>query len=109
MPGSILGTEVRRVEDLELLLGQGTFVDNRRVEGLTHAVFVRSPMAHARITAIDTSASRVYGARTNVFFHAPAAPSSLDAALDRTPSGTVPPWLSRTAVAARCKLTARRL
>ena len=28
MPGSILGTEVRRVEDLELLLGQGTFVDN---------------------------------------------------------------------------------
>ncbi|MGI8523038.1 MAG: xanthine dehydrogenase family protein molybdopterin-binding subunit [Nocardioides sp.] len=55
MPGSILGTEVRRVEDLELLLGQGTFVDNRRVEGLTHAVFVRSPMAHARITSIDPS------------------------------------------------------
>ena len=39
MAGSILGTEVRRVEDLELLLGKGTFVDNRRVKGLTHAVF----------------------------------------------------------------------
>jgi len=28
MPGSILGTQVRRIEDEELLLGQGTFVDN---------------------------------------------------------------------------------
>ena len=55
MPGSILGTEVRRVEDPELLLGQGTFVDNLDSEGVAHAVFVRSPFAHARITGIDTS------------------------------------------------------
>ncbi len=55
MPGSILGTQVRRVEDEELLLGQGTFVDNLDSEGVAHAVFVRSPFAHARITAIDTS------------------------------------------------------
>ena len=55
MPGSILGTQVRRVEDQELLLGQGTFVDNIQLEGGTHAVFVRSPFAHARITNIDTT------------------------------------------------------
>jgi len=55
MPGSILGTEVRRVEDLELLLGQGTFVDNLESGGVAHAIFVRSPFAHARITGIDTS------------------------------------------------------
>jgi carbon-monoxide dehydrogenase large subunit len=55
MPGSILGTQVRRVEDQELLLGQGTFVDNIRLDGGTHAVFVRSPFAHARITGIDTT------------------------------------------------------
>src|SRR5580765_906331 len=55
MPGSILGTEVRRVEDLELLLGQGTFVDNLESAGVAHAIFVRSPFAHARITGIDTS------------------------------------------------------
>jgi carbon-monoxide dehydrogenase large subunit len=54
MPGSILGTEVRRVEDRELLLGQGTFVDNLNSVGVTHAVFVRSPFAHATITGIDT-------------------------------------------------------
>ncbi len=52
--GSILGTEVRRVEDPELIRGHGTFVDNIEVEGKTHAIFVRSPFAHARITAIDT-------------------------------------------------------
>jgi aerobic carbon-monoxide dehydrogenase large subunit len=55
MPGSILGTEVRRVEDLELLLGQGTFVDNLDDEGVAHAIFVRSPFAHARITGVDTT------------------------------------------------------
>src|SRR4051812_31723854 len=55
MPGSILGTEVRRVEDEELLLGQGSFVDNLPSEDVAHAVFVRSPFAHARVAAIDTS------------------------------------------------------
>ncbi len=57
MPGgtSLLGTQVRRVEDQELLLGHGTFVDNHRIDGVLHAVFVRSPVAHARITGIDTT------------------------------------------------------
>jgi carbon-monoxide dehydrogenase large subunit len=55
MPGSLLGTQVRRVEDRELLVGAGTFVDNHRVEGVGHAVFVRSPFAHATLGPIDTS------------------------------------------------------
>ena len=46
---------VRRVEDPDLLLGRSTFVDNQQEDGLLHAVFVRSPFAHARITAVDTS------------------------------------------------------
>jgi len=54
MPGSLLGTEVRRVEDPDLLVGRSTFVDNDRAEGLLHAVFVRSPFAHARISSVDT-------------------------------------------------------
>jgi carbon-monoxide dehydrogenase large subunit len=58
MPGSILGTEVRRIEDRELLLGRGTYVDNLPSEGVAHAVFVRSPYAHARITGIDAGAAR---------------------------------------------------
>src|SRR6266545_1761415 len=55
MAGSILGNAVRRVEDPELLTGQGTFVDNLRLEGRTHAVFVRTPYAHARVTRVDTT------------------------------------------------------
>lgn len=55
MVGSILGTRVRRVEDPELLTGQGTYVDDLRIPGTAHAVFVRSPLAHASIAAIDTT------------------------------------------------------
>jgi len=55
-PGSILGTDVRRVEDPDLLRGRGTFVDNlaSRRDDVLHAVFVRSPMAHARLVSVDT-------------------------------------------------------
>jgi carbon-monoxide dehydrogenase large subunit len=55
MPGSILGNRVRRVEDPELLTGRGTYVGNLRIPGMLRAAFVRSPFAHARVRAIDTS------------------------------------------------------
>jgi aerobic carbon-monoxide dehydrogenase large subunit len=55
MPGSILGTRVLRVEDPELLLGRGTYVGNLRVPNMAHAVFVRSPLAHADVTSVDLS------------------------------------------------------
>ena len=55
MPGSILGTSVRRVEDRELITGESTYVGNLRLAGLLHLAFVRSPIAHGRITGIDTA------------------------------------------------------
>lgn len=58
MPGSILGTRVSRVEDPELLSGRGSYVDDLRVEGLTSMAFARSPIAHGRISRVDTSAAR---------------------------------------------------
>lgn len=51
------GTRVPRVEDSRLLTGRGTFVDDIQRPGMLHACFVRSPFAHARITAIDTAAA----------------------------------------------------
>jgi carbon-monoxide dehydrogenase large subunit len=57
MRGSILGTEVRRVEDPELIRGQGTYVDNLHIPATLHLSFVRSPLAHARITRVDTEAA----------------------------------------------------
>ena len=58
---SILGTRVVRTEDPRLLTEGGTYVDDLRVPELTHAArvtFVRSPIAHARITGLDVSAAR---------------------------------------------------
>jgi carbon-monoxide dehydrogenase large subunit len=57
MPGSLLGTAVRRVEDPDLITGRGTFVDNltRSRADVLHAVFVRSPFPRADITGLDTT------------------------------------------------------
>ncbi len=54
MPGSILGTSVRRVEDRDLITGASTYVGNLALPGLLHLAFVRSPLAHGRISGIDT-------------------------------------------------------
>src|ERR1700751_5297098 len=51
------GTRVARVEDLRLLTGRGTFVDDIARPGMLHACFVRSPFARAAIVGIDTSAA----------------------------------------------------
>jgi carbon-monoxide dehydrogenase large subunit len=55
--GSILGNAVQRMEDPVLLTGAGDYVDDLTEPGLAHVVFVRSPVAHGRITSIDVSAA----------------------------------------------------
>jgi carbon-monoxide dehydrogenase large subunit len=58
-PGSILGTRVLRTEDPAFLTRGAVYTDDVVDEALTGAVhvgFVRSPIAHARIVAIDTAA-----------------------------------------------------
>jgi aerobic carbon-monoxide dehydrogenase large subunit len=52
-----IGKPVRRKEDLRLITGRGCYVDDVAVPGLCHAVFVRSPHAHAKIVSIDTVAA----------------------------------------------------
>src|SRR5699024_7092150 len=55
VPGSILGTSVRRVEDPDLVRGLGTYVGNAQPDGVLYAAFVRSTFAHARIVSVDAS------------------------------------------------------
>ncbi len=55
--GSILGNAVLRREDPTLLTGSDKFFDDLAISGVGYVHFVRSPYAHARITAIDTSAA----------------------------------------------------
>ena len=51
---SILGNEVRRVEDPRMLTDGGTYVADIPLEGAVHVVFVRSPVAHARLLSVET-------------------------------------------------------
>ena len=48
-----IGQAVQRKEDLRFLTGKGSYGDDLKMPGLVHAVFVRSPHAHARIVSID--------------------------------------------------------
>ncbi len=57
---SILGTRVVRTEDPRLLTQGGVYTDDLRLpelDGAGRITFVRSPIAHARITGIDTGAA----------------------------------------------------
>ena len=48
---------VKRVEDVRLLKGHGTYTDDVNQPGALHVVILRSPHAHATIKAIDTKAA----------------------------------------------------
>lgn len=57
---SILGTRVVRTEDPVFLTRGATYTDDlteERLTGALHLTLVRSPLAHATITSIDTSAA----------------------------------------------------
>jgi aerobic carbon-monoxide dehydrogenase large subunit len=56
--GPYVGRRVLRNEDPRLLTGRALFVDDVQLAGMLHVAFVRSPLAHARIIDIDTSAAR---------------------------------------------------
>jgi len=48
---------MRRKEDPRFIRGQGHFVDDVQLPGMLHGAVLRSPVAHARIVSIDSSAA----------------------------------------------------
>ena len=52
-----IGKRLPRLEDRDLLRGKARFVDDIHIEGLLHAVFVRSSHAHAKIISIGKDAA----------------------------------------------------
>jgi carbon-monoxide dehydrogenase large subunit len=56
--GPYIGRSLPRFEDLRLVRGKGRYTDDISVPGQAHAVFLRSPHAHARIRRIDAAAAR---------------------------------------------------
>jgi carbon-monoxide dehydrogenase large subunit len=51
----LLGASIKRREDPRFITGKGNYTDDLKLAGMTHAVFVRSPHANAKIRKIDTS------------------------------------------------------
>ena len=52
-----MGASRRRVEDNRFIRGKGRYVDDVVLPGMLHMEILRSPVAHARIKSIDTSAA----------------------------------------------------
>lgn len=52
-----IGASVVRKEDKRFITGKGRYTDDIRLHGMTHAHFVRSPHAHAKVVRIDTAAA----------------------------------------------------
>ena len=53
-----IGESVLRKEDYRFLTGAGQYTDDITLARMAHAVFVRSPHAHANIKSVDTKAAK---------------------------------------------------
>jgi carbon-monoxide dehydrogenase large subunit len=98
MSERMVGARVKRNEDPRLLTGRGRYVDDVHLPAMLHAAFVRSPLAHARITRIDASAARelpgVVAVYTGTDLRAWVAPASSGGATFRlaVPGYKLPPF-----------------
>jgi carbon-monoxide dehydrogenase large subunit len=72
-----IGMPLARKEDARLLCGQGCYTADVFLAGEAHAVFVRTPHAHARIRGIDAAAARAMPGVLAVLSAADAAADGL--------------------------------
>src|SRR5215470_148110 len=66
-PGRLLGSPVLRTEDHALLTGSARYLDDVPCQGALHAVFVRSPIAHALVLSADVHAASAMPGVVGVF------------------------------------------
>jgi carbon-monoxide dehydrogenase large subunit len=89
---SVMGGAVRRREDPALIQGTGIFTDDLQPVGLLHVAFNRSPVAHAKITSLDTSAATKMPGVVAVFTHDDVA--HLGPLVAQVPIGKLRPLLA---------------
>lgn len=58
MSTKLLGQRIKRKEDPRLIQGRAHYVDDIKLDGMLHMVFVRGVHAHARIIRVDTAAAK---------------------------------------------------
>jgi len=66
-PTAEIGSARKRKEDLRLITGRTKWTDNIQLPGMLHLAMVRSPFAHANITAIDTAQAKAAPGVIGVF------------------------------------------
>ena len=71
-----IGARVHRVEDDNLIRGEGKYLDDIQLPNMGYAAFLRSSMAHAKISITDTEAARTLDGVQAVFTY-DTLPSSL--------------------------------
>ena len=91
MDGSLfkIGDAPKRREDLRFVTGRGCYLDDMTFENLAHAVVLRSPHAHARITHIDAGAACAAPGVLAVLTAAEAAADGLSALRPGAETNTV--------------------
>lgn len=57
-PNRYIGQPIPRADAKRLLMGRGKFIDDLSAPRMVHAAFLRSPVAHGRIAALDVEAAR---------------------------------------------------
>ncbi len=55
MATTYVGERLKRLEDPELIVGAGNYMDDITLPGMAHVAILHSPYAHARILSVDTS------------------------------------------------------
>jgi carbon-monoxide dehydrogenase large subunit len=93
LPGQEIGKSRLRKEDDRLITGRTRWTDNMTLNGMLHMAILRSPVAHATITNIDTSAAKAMPGVVAVYTGADFADEqgSLPCAWPITPDMKSPP------------------
>ncbi len=74
MDQTYIGAPIKRREDLRLLTGRATFTDDITFPHMLHAAILRSPHAHARVTAIDAAKAQAIPGVVAVFTYEDITP-----------------------------------
>ncbi|MEZ5100130.1 MAG: aerobic carbon-monoxide dehydrogenase large subunit [Thermoleophilia bacterium] len=69
MATRVFGKPIRRNEDLRLVRGMGSYLDDVETADPVHVAFLRSPHAHARISSVDVSVARALPGVVGVYLH----------------------------------------
>jgi len=64
---TLIGSRIKRREDLRLLQGQGSYTGDLQLLDMLHVAFARSPHAHARVIRRDLDAARALPGIVAVF------------------------------------------